>query len=256
MSIEHLHAVRDAELKAAVAFMPPPDGGVRILDLGAGTGRQSALLAGMGYSVTAIDLPSSAYAAQRVYPVLDYDGKTLPMPDGGADVVFSSNVLEHVQSLEDILQETSRVLTAGGLAIHVLPTTAWRIWTTLAHYPWLLKRLMSRRSTRSSGHGQLAVQGKVSRLLAMLLPDRHGERGNFLSEAWYFSESWWRGAFTRAGFDLVAHAPAGLAYTGSMLFAEHISIGARRRLALLAGSSCRIYVLRMRGTPSYPERNG
>jgi len=32
------------------------------------------------------------YAAQRVFPIRDYDGRTIPLPDASVDVVFSSNV--------------------------------------------------------------------------------------------------------------------------------------------------------------------
>lgn len=244
MSIEHLHAVRDAELQAALAWLPPP--GARLLDLGAGTGRQSALLAGLGYVVTAVDMPSSAYAAQRVHPVVDYDGRTLPVTSASMDAVFSSNVLEHVDALEDLLRETARVLAPGGVAVHVLPTPAWRWWTSLTYYPWLLKRLVALASATSRGRPAPGDGGPKRPRAAMLWPERHGERGNVLSEAWYFSERWWRGAFARAGFEVIATSPVGLAYTGSMLFGGHVSVEARRRWARIAGSACRIFVVRPR----------
>lgn len=244
MSIDHLHAVRDAELDAARAWLPPP--GARLLDLGAGTGRQSALLAASGYRVTAVDLPSSAYAAQRVHPVLDYDGRHLPLEDASVDVVFSSNVLEHVVAVEDLLRETARVLAPGGLGVHVLPTPAWRWWTTLTYYPWLARRLLQRMAAAGGGHAPPRDGGPPRPVLSMLWPERHGERGSLLSEAWYFSERWWRGTFDRAGFEVVATRPVGLAYTGSMLFAGRVSIAARRRWAAFAGSACRIYVVRPR----------
>lgn len=251
MSTKHLHAIRDAELKAAMGRLPPPGQQVRILDLGAGTGHQSALLASMGYSVTAMDLSSSAYVEQRVYPVLDYDGQAIPLQDRTVDVVFTSNVLEHVKSLDGLLSEIARVLAPDGLAIHILPTTAWRCWTTLTYYPWLIKRVAIRAAS-SVGEGRnLVVRAKKRPIFSMLWPERHGERGNFLSEAWYFSESWWRNTFTRAGFDVVACAPTRLAYTGGMLFADYISIAARRRWASFVGSSCRIYVVRQRPSSTY-----
>lgn len=242
MSMEHLHAVRDAELEAARAWMPPP--GARLLDLGAGTGRQAALLSDLGYAVTAVDLPSSAYAAQRVHPVIDYDGCTLPLATGSMDVVFSSNVLEHVEALDALLRETARVLAVGGIAVHILPTPAWRWWTNLTHYPWLLKRVVELALAACGGRPAPSDGGPRRARAAMLWPERHGERGNFLSEAYYFSQRWWRGAFERAGFEVVATAPVGLAYTGSMLFAGRLSIEARRRCAEIFGSACRIYVVR------------
>ena len=244
MSIEHLHALRDAELDTARAWLPSP--GARLLDLGAGTGHQATLLTDLGYAVTAVDLPSSAYAAQRVHPVIEYDGRTLPLPDGSMDVVFSSNVLEHVKALDELLQEIARVLAPGGVAVHILPTPAWRWWTTLTYYPWLLKRVITLAGAMVRAQPPNGDCGPKHTRAVLLLPERHGERGNFLTEAWYFSEHWWRRSFTRAGFEVVATAPVGLAYTGSMLFADRLSVAARRRWARFAGSSCRIYVVRPR----------
>lgn len=243
MSNEHLHAVRCAELEQALVWLPAPGCTVRILDLGAGTGRQAALLAGMGYQVTAVDLPSSAYATQRVHPVLDYDGRVLPLPDASIDVVFSSNVLEHVADVEELLRETARVMAPGGRAIHILPTPAWRWWTSVTHYPWLAMRVLrwllgiAPRAVASRRHDAPAGP-------RLAWPTRHGERGNTLTEAWYFSQWWWRACFARAGFELEASAPVQLFYSGSMLFGERLSIAARRRLARVFGSSCRVYVLR------------
>jgi SAM-dependent methyltransferase len=243
VSIEHLHALRDAELASALAWMPAPAGSVRILDLGAGTGRQAARLAALGYAVTAVDLPTSAYAGDRVHPVTEYDGRTLPFGDGTFDVVFSSNVLEHVHPLDGLLRETARVLAPGGRCVHLLPTPAWRCWTTVTYYPWLMTRALSLLFTpRDAGAAMQRVGTRRGRL-EMLWPARHGERGNVITESRYFSESWWRAAFARAGFRVLATGPAGLAYTGSMLLGARLAIPVRRLAAPLLGSACRIYVL-------------
>ncbi|WP_425388041.1 class I SAM-dependent methyltransferase [Arenimonas malthae] len=242
-SITYLHYIRDAELEVALAWLPPPASGARILDLGAGTGRQAARLAALGYHVTAVDLPSSAYAAQRVHPVIDYDGRNIPLPDGSVDIVFSSNVLEHVPAVEALLCETARVLAPGGRAVHILPTPAWRWWTSATHYPWVVTRLVGRLASKAIGlasEGHSAASGGPT----LAWPTRHGERGNALTEAWYFSRHWWRECFRRAGFDLEASAPVGLAYSGSMLLGGRLPISWRRRIARFAGSSCRIYVIK------------
>lgn len=242
-SITYLHGIRDAELEVAMAWLPQPASRGRILDLGAGTGRQAARLAAMGYQVTAVDLPSSAYAAQRVHPVIDYDGLRLPLPNGSVDVVFSSNVLEHVPAVEALLRETARVLAPGGRAVHILPTPAWRWWTSATHYPWVASRLLGRMASKATG---AALEGRAVGIGGPNLawPTRHGERGNALTEAWYFSGRWWRACFRRAGFDLEASAPVGLAYSGSMLLGPRLPLHWRRRLASLVGSSCRIYVIK------------
>ena len=68
------------------------------------------------------------------FPIKDYDGRTIPLPDASVDVVFSSNVLEHVPDLSRMHAEIRRVLAPGGICIHVVPTHTWRLWTTLTSY--------------------------------------------------------------------------------------------------------------------------
>jgi SAM-dependent methyltransferase len=256
MSNDYLHAVREHELSLVLVELPDAGSsrpGVRVLDIGAGTGHQSALLQARGYLVTAVDLPASSYASERIFPVIDYDGTRLPLADASVDVVFSSNVLEHVPAIGLLLDECRRVLVAGGLAIHVLPTPAWRWWTTLTHYPWLVSKIWR----RLAGHGAKGEggAGKAPRpWWAMLWSERHGERGTTLTEPYYFSEHWWLAVFAQAGFQVEKSYPAGLFYTGNMLFAERLPISARRWLSRWLGSSCRVYVMRAAG-PAGTLRN-
>ena len=90
-SYEHLDALRAAEIDKVVPFVPL---GARMLEVWAGTGKQSLELRRRGFDVTAIEIADSSYAAHRVFPIIDYDGITIPLPDASVDVVFSSNVLE------------------------------------------------------------------------------------------------------------------------------------------------------------------
>ncbi|MCR5216492.1 MAG: class I SAM-dependent methyltransferase [Lachnospiraceae bacterium] len=53
-----------------------------------------------------------------------YDGKTLPFEDESFDSVFSSEVFEHVENLDEMLPELNRVLKKGG---HMLITVPF-IW--------------------------------------------------------------------------------------------------------------------------------
>jgi SAM-dependent methyltransferase len=241
MDIGHLHALRDAELQLAMQWFP--EGVARVLDIGAGTGHQAQRMSSLGYLVSAVDLPSSSYAADRIFEITDYDGVTLPLAHSSVDVVFSSNVLEHVTDIPALLAECIRVLAPGGIAIHILPTPAWRIWTTLGYYPWLLKRFFNLVQNGIDG-AKLRPSSPGRRLLRMLVPERHGERGNFLTETWHFSEWCWKRIFVAAGYQVIHTEPVHLAYTGNMLVGSGLSLSTRRRLANLFGSSCKMYVLR------------
>jgi 2-polyprenyl-3-methyl-5-hydroxy-6-metoxy-1,4-benzoquinol methylase len=53
--------------------------------------------------------------------ILWYDGGTFPVPDASYDFVVSFQVLEHVNSTEHIIDESIRILKAGGIMYHVAP---------------------------------------------------------------------------------------------------------------------------------------
>jgi SAM-dependent methyltransferase len=253
MSLDHLHTVRDFEIDEVIASFPKKRRNgepLRVLDLGAGTGRQSARLSSLGYHVIAVDLKSSAYAKNRDYPIIEYDGKALPLASGCIDVVFSSNVLEHVFNLSELLSETKRVLADNGRAIHILPTSSWRIWTTICHYPWLVLRAVKvfpKRGESASETKSRAPKPASLRWVASgnLWSERHGERGTILTEAWYFSAPWWRRTFSKSGFTLQEDKPIGLFYTGCVLLGERLSVSNRSKLSACLGSSCRVYILKL-----------
>jgi SAM-dependent methyltransferase len=231
--------------------------GAEVLEIGAGSGWQARQLAEHGYRVQAIDLPSSHYAPHRVWPILDYDGRRIPFPDGSFDVVFSSNVLEHLSGLQPFLIETVRVLRPNGLAIHVLPTGMWRFWTTLTHYATLCRIGLSagqvllrhgRASLSSEARKRLesVVGNATGRILLrrMIIPTRHGEVGNALTETWVFSRMRWTRVFRRAGWTIEGYRTNQLAYSGHALLGDAIGLSCRQRLSKVMGSACHIFVLR------------
>ena len=256
MSLVHLHRVRSFELDHALAQFPPPlrpDGrAVRVLELGAGTGHQAAMLRDRGYDVVAVDVPASAYAAARIFPVIDYDGTALPLPEDSVDVVFSSNVLEHVVDVPGLLAETRRVLRAGGVSVHIVPTPAWRFWTTVVHPLWVAKRSVQLICGTAEAHVTEATDGHAVHNAAavkrwrLLLPSHHGERGNTVTEMHYFSARWWRRQFREAGFEVIADHDSGLFYTGAMVLGEAMGTRWRAALARPLGAACRLFVMSSR----------
>jgi 2-polyprenyl-3-methyl-5-hydroxy-6-metoxy-1,4-benzoquinol methylase len=152
---EHLDRLRHAELDMVREWMKPCK---RVLEIGGGSGYLASVLASWGCEITCLDLPGSATGMVRRFPVQEYDGRHLPFPDGQFDVVFSSNVLEHVEALDELLAETRRVLNPDGVAVHLMPSSAWRWWTSVAHYVyvvriacWVLARLPKSSRETSTG---------------------------------------------------------------------------------------------------------
>lgn len=247
-SLEHLSTIRNAEIEAIAPLFPA---GSRILEVGAGTGHQALNLQRRGYDVTAIEIAASNYAADRVFPIVDYDGAHIPLPDQSFDIVFSSNVLEHVPNLVQLHTEIRRVLKPGGFCLHVLPTHGWRFWTTVSIVPdamvyfasmtpQLIPRALPRRTELRR---LLQAWNRTAHRLVGYWPVRHGERGNLISETWYFHPSWWRRNFQSNGFAVIDDRPLGLFYTGNMALGSRLSLAMRARLALVLGSACHVFKL-------------
>lgn len=230
LPFEYINELRSAELRSVVPLLRP---GIRVLELGAGSGRQALELDRLGFDVSAIDLPTSNYAANRVFPVIDYDGTTIPFPDRSFDAVFSSNVLEHVKDLPRMHDELRRVLARNGECFHILPTSSWRFWSSLAALP-----AAARAGVREGPGVGLRKAARA------VLQKPHGERGNVLTELWYFRPEWWRRNFRDNGFEIVRDAPVGLFYTGEVLRGLTLSMAYRRRLAGFLGSSTWLFQLR------------
>jgi SAM-dependent methyltransferase len=236
ISLEYLKLLRLAELNRIARQFPP---GARILELGAGTGVQALDLTRRGFDVAAIDLSSSQYANDQMFPVQAYDGRRIPFADSSFDVVFSSNVLEHIRDLSALHTEARRVLRPGGRCVHVMPTHVWKLSSALTAYPdAVVCGIAFLRGQLSFRH---AARGIYSRLLRT---HRHGERGSTFSEFWLFRPRWWRQHFEAHGFRIEHEEPMGLLYTGNMLFGERLSFDARAKLATILGSSTHLFAIR------------
>lgn len=248
-SIEFLNEVREYEIGKIVGHFPP---GATVLEIGGGTGCQARQLADRGFSVTSIDVASSNYRDKQVFPVQTYDGKKFPFEDNTFDLVFSSNVLEHIVDLDQLHRESRRILKPGGYCVHVMPTAVWRFWTSLAHYVEMMQRLgalLPALIPESLNPREVFRPLKVMRSAWQILrqyavPPRHGEIGNVLSELWTFSARQWIRHFHTHRFEIVRQEPLGLFYTGHMVLGARWATASRESVARILGSSCVLYKVR------------
>lgn len=237
ISEANLHFIRAYEITQLARLLEP---GSQILEIGAGTGYQAKALSDRGFKVVAIDLPQSKYSDRRVFPVADYDGKTLPFPDRTFDIIFTSNVLEHVASLDGLLAETRRVLKPTGYCIHAMPTVTWRIWSSLSGYIDLPAYLLA----VLSGRLRPGWRGFAKMVLGHIIPRSHGKVHPLALELWTFSRMYWIRKFRGTGFQVVRAEPMRLFYTGWSVMGSRLSIRRRERLADFLGSSCALYEVR------------
>jgi SAM-dependent methyltransferase len=101
--------------------------GDRALDLGSGDGHFTQVLSGAGAEVVGLDIAQAAVRrARERYPELDFslgefDGP-LPLADHAFDLVWASEVIEHVADTAKWLSEVRRVLAPRGRLLLSTPS--------------------------------------------------------------------------------------------------------------------------------------
>ena len=264
--IEWVNKLRRSELDLVIPFLIKR---AKILEIGAGTGYQANILRELGYNVVPIDLAldlrtsahSRLHAEYSKLNIVEYDGENIPFPDSHFDVVFSSNVLEHIDNLEKIQDETKRVLKPGGIAIHVLTTPSWRFWTSLTNYVYIMRLLtnymgnifyktnnaLSPLYEKNEFNKKIGNYGLKRKIIRLLIPPMQGVRGNVLTEMFYFSRFFWLPFFARTGWNVEKYFPNRVFYTDFVACGPKLNLKTRKTLSFFLGSSCIIYILKNNG---------
>jgi SAM-dependent methyltransferase len=247
ISKEYKENIRIYELDYLIKHIK---GAKSLLELGAGAGWQAKKLSELGLDVKAIDVEQTTFRNIQVYDVEYYDGENIPIDDHSFDVVFSSNVLEHIPSIDVTLKELHRVLRNDGVAVHFLPNFNWRLWTTLTHFPNVLKRLVNHVFSNQNTSSDLNIESKYSKndsgqkFLNFLLPGRHGERGNVITEMYFFSRVFWRKKMTENDWQIESVYSIPLFHSGNYLLSDSVSIKFRNFLGRIIGGTTDVYVIK------------
>lgn len=245
-----LNQFREAEIKTLKNLFSP---NFQVLEIGGGSGFQAKIISSWGCNVTSIDIYDHHTShEENYYPVQTYNGQNLPFADDSFDVVFSSNVLEHI-TLEEIsqsLSEIHRVLKPDGVAIHILPTSAWRLWTSITHYVYLFKKYVLQKHIGKSNtnvipkvsDNSLQKQSFMKVFKKALLAEPHGEYPSAISELYYFSHCRWFQLFEKHRFKVTQSFTNNLFYTGYTIF-PFLDLKRRKLISFFLGSACHIYIL-------------
>lgn len=110
-------ALADDYIPTLMAALPAD---ARVADLGCGAGGSVEQFSSVAPGVrwVGLDVPGSPEAARRTRTdaeFLEFDGASIPLPDGSVDLVYCKQVLEHVPAPAPLLADVARVLRSGGL---------------------------------------------------------------------------------------------------------------------------------------------
>ncbi|NLB64272.1 MAG: class I SAM-dependent methyltransferase [Fibrobacter sp.] len=116
--------------------------GMKILEVGAGSGRDSAELARLGADVTVLDFSeASLQIVNKLRNELEIadnlhlvrgDAFNAPFADGSFDLVFHQGLAEHFKDPLPLLVENYRLVKPGGFCLCDVPQT-FHIYTILKH---------------------------------------------------------------------------------------------------------------------------
>jgi SAM-dependent methyltransferase len=119
----------------ALRLVPPGDNKTA-LDLGCREGHQTRWLEGRGYTVTSIDVDKLFDAAQVVNA-----NERLPFDDDSFDLIWSSEVIEHLNDPNFSLDELRRVTKPGGDIILTTPNSYMWLFRAIAKVGFTPERI-------------------------------------------------------------------------------------------------------------------
>lgn len=138
--------------RIGLACIPPGDNGLA-LDLGARKGTQTQILKDKGYRVVSADLEPLFETCLA----LDANDP-LPFKDEAFDVIWCSEVIEHLREPETVLNELRRVTRRGGQLILTTPNSGMWLFRALSKFG------LPPAKVQHAGHLHFFTTEQISRL--------------------------------------------------------------------------------------------
>ena len=214
-----LHSIRTRELET-VRSLVDTRYLKSVLELGCGDGFQSAMLKTRCQFLVSTDYRIEALSTElsQGLTFVACDVEDLPFRSSAFDMIFSSNLLEHVEDIDRALAGMKAVLRSDGIMVHAVPNTAWKIVQLLLYYPFLVYLKVSSwvdsrrpQALDNKDNAALRFESNVTRrpqhnnkgrrksFWGKLIPSTHGLSRTHWEEMYKFSNHYWRRVFKRMG---------------------------------------------------------
>ena len=130
--------IRNEELTTALeAFTDQKN--LKILEIGGRDGYQAKLISKKDYDVTSIDINP---IDPQFFPVQKGTISQLKFQENSFDIIYSSNMLQEIQNIEETFKEMKKILKKDGIIIHIVPSCWWSLITNFWHYCFIPKYLI------------------------------------------------------------------------------------------------------------------
>ncbi len=131
--------------------------GLKVLEVGAGSGRDSDDIASQGGTVVTLDYSEEALSLMRdslksPIQIVCGDARAIPFDDETFDLVFHQGLLEHFRDPRVLLEENNRVLKKGGTLLVDVPQR-FHYYTILKHILMLVGKWFAGWETEFSPGG-------------------------------------------------------------------------------------------------------
>lgn len=182
-----------------------------MLELGAGDGFQSTLLTRYASRLISTDLDPSILKNKNSealqYRICDAEEIDKAFNKGEFDVVFSSNLLEHLNYPGRTLTGVYDLLKDNGITIHIVPNPFWKFCSLLFRLPYIymlfLEKITQNELNKKAPESKTKPKTHKPFLYRLLVPNPHGASESNIREFYLFSKSRWKKQFEKANLELI-----------------------------------------------------
>ena len=239
--------IRKNELNTVLEILPNQKN-LEILEVGGRDGYQANMISDKGHNVTSIDI-------NPIYPQFHTVQKCtiheLDFKENSFDIIYSSNMLQEIQQIEESFTEMKRVLKSNGIIIHIVPSSWWSLITNFWHYciiPKYLIRSNKFKKIFNLNLKQVQVEENDSvkssrKNLKQLFFHPLGANTSFIHEILYFSKIYWKKLFEKNGFRIMDQKNCPYFYSAYSIFRFKF-LKCRILLARIGITSCYCFVMK------------